>query len=53
MTNPIVSTHPLVAHKLSLLRSVQTEPKKFRELTRELGGLLRVRRESVSGHLFY
>jgi len=40
MTNLIISTHPLVAHKLSLLRNVNTEPKKFRELVRELGGLL-------------
>lgn len=31
-----VSTHPLVQHKLSLLRRVQTEPKKFRELVQEL-----------------
>ncbi len=35
-----VSPHPLVAHKLRLLRRVDTEPKKFRELVRELGGLL-------------
>ena len=31
-----VSTHPLVQHKLTLLRRVQTEPKKFRELVQEL-----------------
>ena len=35
-----VSPHPLVQHKLSLLRSVGTEPKKFRELVRELTWLL-------------
>ena len=35
-----VSPHPLVQHKLSLLRSVDTEPKKFRELVRELALLL-------------
>lgn len=35
-----VSTHPLVKHKLTLLRSVATEPKKFRELVRELAILL-------------
>jgi len=40
MSNLFISTHPLVAHKLSLLRNVNTEPKKFRELVRELGGLL-------------
>jgi uracil phosphoribosyltransferase len=35
-----VSHHPLVAHKLSILRDVSTEPKKFRELVRELTWLL-------------
>jgi len=35
-----VSRHPLVAHKLSLLRDRRTEPKKFRELVRELSWLL-------------
>ena len=35
-----VSTHPLVAHKLALLRDQATEPKKFRELVRELSWLL-------------
>ena len=35
-----VSNHPLVAHKLSLLRDKSTEPKKFRELVRELSWLL-------------
>jgi uracil phosphoribosyltransferase len=35
-----VSTHPLVAHKLSILRDVGTDPKKFRELVRELTWLL-------------
>lgn len=34
------STHPLVQHKLTLLRSTATEPKKFRELIRELAMLL-------------
>jgi uracil phosphoribosyltransferase len=34
------SQHPLVKHKLSLLRNVSTEPKKFRELVRELAMLL-------------
>jgi len=34
------STHPLVAHKLSILRDQSTEPKKFRELIREIAALL-------------
>jgi uracil phosphoribosyltransferase len=34
------STHPLVKHKLTLLRDITTEPKKFRELIRELAMLL-------------
>lgn len=34
------SQHPLVKHKLTLLRSMDTEPKKFRELIRELAMLL-------------
>lgn len=40
MTNVYPSPHPLVAHKLSILRDVNTEPKKFRQLVRELGSLL-------------
>ena len=35
-----VSPHPLVAHKLAILRDKTTEPKKFRELVRELTWLL-------------
>jgi uracil phosphoribosyltransferase len=31
-----VSKHPLVQHKLTLLRRSETEPKKFRELVREI-----------------
>ncbi len=34
------SQHPLVRHKLTLLRNVATEPKKFRELIREIAMLL-------------
>jgi len=34
------SNHPLVAHKLSRIRDKRTEPKKFRELVRELAALL-------------
>ncbi|GAP14358.1 uracil phosphoribosyltransferase [Longilinea arvoryzae] len=40
MSNVYVSPHPLIAHKLSKLRDVATEPKKFRELVREIAGLL-------------
>jgi uracil phosphoribosyltransferase len=40
MANLHVSTHPLVAHKLAKLRDKNTEPKKFRELVREIAGLL-------------
>ncbi len=35
-----VSTHPAVLHKLAILRSTSTEPKKFREIVRELSWLL-------------
>ncbi len=35
-----VSRHPAVLHKLRLLRDGQTEPKKFREIVRELSWLL-------------
>jgi uracil phosphoribosyltransferase len=34
------SPHPLVAHKLSRMRDKSTNPKKFRELVREIAGLL-------------
>ncbi|MFQ6057670.1 MAG: uracil phosphoribosyltransferase [Anaerolineae bacterium] len=34
------STHPLIRHKLTLMRDVGTEPKKFRELVREVAILL-------------
>ena len=40
MKNVFESTHPLVKHKLTRLRDKKTEPKKFRELVRELGALL-------------
>jgi uracil phosphoribosyltransferase len=40
VTNIYPSPHPLVAHKLSLLRDKDTEPKKFRELIREISALL-------------
>ena len=40
MDNLFVSSHPLVQHKLALMRAVSTEPKKFREVVREITGLL-------------
>jgi uracil phosphoribosyltransferase len=40
MPNIFASQHPLVAHKLSRLRDKNTEPKKFRELVREIAALL-------------
>lgn len=40
MPNVYPSSHPLVAHKLTLLRSQDTEPKKFRELVREIAALM-------------
>ncbi len=40
MAQVYVSNHPLVQHKLSILRHVDTEPKKFRQLVRELAALL-------------
>ncbi|GIV66822.1 MAG: uracil phosphoribosyltransferase [Chloroflexota bacterium] len=40
MSQVFISQHPLVAHKLAKLRSTQTEPKKFRELVREITILL-------------
>jgi uracil phosphoribosyltransferase len=35
-----VSNHPAIQHKLAILRDERTEPKKFRELVRELSWLL-------------
>jgi len=40
MSNVYASNHPLIAHKLSRLRDKRTEPKKFRELVREISALL-------------
>ena len=41
MTSQVhVSTHPLVQHKLALLRDQSTDPKLFRELVREMAVLL-------------
>ncbi len=40
MNGVYVSHHPLVQHKLVRLRDMKTEPKKFRELIRELAMLM-------------
>jgi len=40
MTNVMTSKHPLVAHKLTRLRDKATDPKRFRELVREIAALL-------------
>jgi uracil phosphoribosyltransferase len=40
MSHVQISQHPLVQHKLTLLRRTVTEPKKFRELVRELSQFL-------------
>jgi uracil phosphoribosyltransferase len=38
--NVFPSQHPLMAHKLAMLRDTATKPKKFRELVREMSILL-------------
>lgn len=40
MANTIVSNHPLIQHKLSILRDKNTKPNEFRSLVSELGTLL-------------
>jgi uracil phosphoribosyltransferase len=40
MAKVVISNHPLIRHKVTLLRDVDTEPKKFRELIREVAMLL-------------
>jgi uracil phosphoribosyltransferase len=40
MDNVFESQHPLVRHKITLLRDVTTEPKKFRQIIREMAVLL-------------
>ncbi len=40
MSNVYASEHPLVAHKLSILRDKTTDHRKFRELVKELATLL-------------
>jgi len=40
MQNVFPSQHPLVAHKLTKMRDKNTDPKKFRELLREIAALM-------------
>jgi len=40
MSNVFVSSHPLVAHKLTQLRDKNTNPRTFRELIREIAALM-------------
>ena len=40
MNNVFPSLHPLMATKLTILRNVNTEPKKFREVVREIAVML-------------
>jgi uracil phosphoribosyltransferase len=40
MPNVFASAHPLVLHKLTRLRDRHTDPKKFRELIREISALI-------------
>ena len=40
MPNIFPSQHPLVAHKVTLLRDQRTDPKNFRELVREIAALM-------------
>ncbi len=40
MANVFVSNHPLIRHKLSILREAETDHKEFRELVREIALLL-------------
>ena len=40
MLNVYASSHPLVAHKLTMLRDKSTDPTTFRQLVREIAVLL-------------
>lgn len=40
MNNVYPSSHPLVAHKISILRNKNTDPRNFRELIREISALV-------------
>ncbi len=35
-----ISNHPLIRHKVTKMRDVNTKPKKFRELIREVASLM-------------
>ena len=51
-----VSQHPLVKQKLTLMRDINTKPKKFRELVREISILMAyeatadIQLQRTSGH---
>ena len=40
MTKPVIFDHPLIQHKISLLRDKNTGSKEFRELVQEIGMLM-------------
>jgi uracil phosphoribosyltransferase len=40
MENVYITKHPLIKHKMTKLRDTKTQPKKFRELIKEIAGLL-------------
>ncbi len=40
MPNVHISHHPLIAHKLAILRDTETDPRKFRDLVHEIAILL-------------
>ena len=40
MDNLFVSQHPMIAHKLAILRDKDTDHRQFRELVKEIAGLL-------------
>lgn len=40
MIKPLIMNHPLIQHKLSILRDVSTGSKEFRELTNEVANLI-------------
>ena len=40
MTKPVIMDHPLIQHKLTLLRDKNTGTKEFRELVSEIGMLM-------------
>lgn len=40
MDNLYVSQHPMIAHKLAILRDKETDHRQFRELVKEIAGLL-------------